>query len=97
MEHTRIIVFCNGGNEKQFISSADWMARNLDKRIEVSAPILDKNLQSQIRDILEIYWNDNVKARILDQSDSNKFVQEKNKKPIRSQLEVYKYYNALLD
>ena len=96
LEHTRIFVFHHGGNRKFFISSADWMARNLDKRMEVTAPILDKNLQSQIMDILNIYMSDNVKARKLDLNGSNKYVPAGSERRIRSQIEVYKYYQKLL-
>lgn len=97
LEHTRIFVFCNGGNEKIYISSADWMSRNLDKRIEVSAPILDKGNQKQIRDVINIYLKDNVKARILDINGANKFVPTGSDKAHRSQIEVYKYYKSLLE
>lgn len=97
LEHTRIFVFCNGGNEKYYISSADWMARNLDTRIEVTAPILDKDLQKQIRDILNINLSDNIKSRIVDKKGSNTFLKNTTGKNIRSQIEVYKYYQRLLE
>jgi polyphosphate kinase len=96
LEHTRIIVFCHGGNEKYYISSADWMVRNLDRRIEATAPILDKAIQSQIKEVLNIYLNDNVKARVLDVKGSNNYVESDSNKPIRAQIEVYKYYKNLL-
>jgi len=96
LEHTRIFAFCHGGNEKYYISSADWMARNLDSRIEVTTPILDKKIQQEIRDLLDIYLKDNVKARIVDSKGSNKFVKPDDGKLIRSQIEVYKYYQKLL-
>ena len=96
LEHTRIFMFCNGGDEKIYISSADWMARNLDTRIEISAPILDKGLQKQIKDILEIYVNDNVKARIVDRHGKNKYVKNKAGKKLQSQVEIYNYYQQRL-
>lgn len=96
LEHTRIIVFCHGGNEKYYISSADWMVRNLDRRIEATAPILDKSIQSQVKEVLKIYLNDNVKARVLDIKGSNNYVQSDSNKKIRAQIEVYKYYKNLL-
>ncbi|MEQ8324622.1 MAG: polyphosphate kinase 1 [Vicingaceae bacterium] len=96
LEHTRIFLFCHGGNEKIYISSADWMTRNLDKRLEVTAPILDKTLQSQLKDVLNIYLNDNVKARRLDLNGTNKYVTNDSPKKVRSQIEVYKYYQNLL-
>ena len=83
-------------DEKIYISSADWMARNLDTRIEISAPILDKGLQKQIKDILEIYVNDNVKARIVDRHGKNKYVKNKAGKKLQSQVEIYNYYQQRL-
>jgi polyphosphate kinase len=96
LEHSRIFLFCHGGNEKIFISSADWMARNLDKRLEVSVPILDKDLQNQIKDVLNIYLNDNVRARIVDPKGKNEYVTGEGKRKIRSQYELYNYYQSLL-
>ena len=96
LEHSRIFVFGGGGSPKYFISSADWMARNLDNRIEVTTPILDKSLQQQIQDILEIYLSANVKARILDINGANKYVKSDETTVVRSQLEVYKYYQKLV-
>lgn len=97
LEHSRVFVFCNGGNGIYLISSADWMARNLDKRIEVTTPILDRNLQKQIRDILDIYLSANVKARVLDINGTNKYVKQENGKVVRSQEEVYKFYRDQLE
>lgn len=97
LEHSRLFVFCNGGEEKYYISSADWMTRNLDMRIEVSAPILDKGIQKQLKDILNIYLNDNVKARVIDKDRLNKFVPRNSEKKVHSQMDVYKYYQKLLD
>lgn len=91
LEHARIMVFYNGGKEKYFISSADWMVRNLDHRLEAATPIVDKAIQQELKDILQIQIQDNVKARILDNKLSNQYVQAKNKKKIRSQVETYHY------
>jgi polyphosphate kinase len=84
------MIFRNGGKEEIFISSADLMTRNLDHRIEVTCPIFDKNIKNELIQIFEILWNDNVKARKLDASLSNKFVKP-GKKEYRSQVEVYNY------
>lgn len=73
LEHTRCYVFCNGGKEKMYLSSADWMGRNLDRRIEVAFPVYNPEIRKTIRDILEIQWSDNVKARILDGVNDNTF------------------------
>ncbi|HAW51961.1 MAG TPA: polyphosphate kinase 1 [Flavobacteriales bacterium] len=97
LEHTRIFVFCHGGQEKYYLSSADWMVRNLDRRIEATVPILDKTIQSQLKDVLNIYLSDNVKARVIDSKGSNSYVEANSEKPIRSQIEVYNYYKKLLD
>jgi polyphosphate kinase len=97
LEHTRIFVFCHGGQEKYYISSADWMVRNLDRRIEATVPILDKTLQKQLKDVLHIYLKDNVKARVIDHKGSNKYVKSDSDKAVRAQLEVYNYYKKLLD
>ena len=80
LEHARVFIFHNDGNEKVFISSADWMVRNLDHRVEATCPILDENIKKVLKTILEIQLNDNVKARILDNELSNWYVRDKTKK-----------------
>ena len=65
LEHTRFMIFCDGGNNKTYISSADWMTRNLDNRVEVTCPIFDKEIKDEIMDVFKIYWNDNVKSRFM--------------------------------
>lgn len=90
LEHSRFMIFCNGGIEQVYISSADLMPRNLDHRIEVTCPIFDKNIKLELREIFDIQWNDNVKGRIFDESQSNKFM-ECGKKKIHSQIEVFNY------
>ena len=91
LEHARVMIFHNGGNEKYFISSADWMVRNLDHRVEVACPIFDKEIQKELKDILNIQLSDNVKARILDNELSNIYVDSYGSKPVRSQIETYNY------
>jgi polyphosphate kinase len=90
LEHTRFMIFCNGGNEECFISSADLMTRNIEHRIEVTCPIFDKSIKNEIKKIFEIQWTDNVKARIFDENQSNKFVKP-GKDVIQSQIEVHNY------
>jgi polyphosphate kinase len=90
LEHTRFMIFRNGGNEECYIASADLMTRNLDHRIEVTCPIFDKNLRKELKDIFEIQWSDNVKSRKIDSTLSNKFVTKGNM-PVQSQIEVYNY------
>ena len=90
LEHSRFFIFCNGGNEQVYISSADLMTRNLDHRIEVTCPIFDKNIKCEMRKIFEIQWDDNVKARIFDEKQSNTFV--KSGKEVRhSQIDAYNW------
>ena len=91
LEHARIMVFHNGGKERVFISSADWMVRNIDHRVEVACPIFEKNIQEELKEIMQIQLNDNIKARILDNELSNQYVNPRNTKKVRSQLETYNY------
>jgi polyphosphate kinase len=92
LEHTRVLLFCNNGDEKVFISSADLMTRNLDRRIEVVCPIYNKEVKSQLRDLFDISWRDNVKARIFDKNQSNHHIRPaKGQDYFRSQEETYKY------
>jgi polyphosphate kinase len=92
LEHSRVYIFRNGGNEEYYISSADWMARNLDSRIEVTCPIYSKRLQKELRDIMEIQWTDNVKARIVDPLQKNMHRPAvPGKKAIRAQDAIYDY------
>jgi polyphosphate kinase len=90
LEHSRFLIFSNGGMEQIYISSADLMPRNLDHRIEVTCPVFDKNIRAEIKEIFNIQWSDNVKARIFNETQSNEFVKA-GKETIQSQLEVYNY------
>jgi len=90
LEHARVWVFHNEGKEKVYISSADWMVRNIDHRVEATCPVPDKKIRQELKDILEIQLSDNVKARILDNKLSNEYVRT-GKKKIRSQIEIYNY------
>ncbi|AYM87823.1 polyphosphate kinase 1 [Pseudoalteromonas agarivorans] len=91
LEHPRVMVFGNNGDEKVFISSADWMTRNLDHRVEVGVPILDVKLKRLIVDILELQFKDRTKARIIDSEQKNAYVRRGNRKKIRSQIAIYDY------
>lgn len=91
LEHARVLIFHHDGKEKTFISSADWMVRNLDHRVEAAIPILDKHIQQELKDILDIQLNDNVKARILNNELDNEYVNPRNTKKVRSQIEIYNY------
>lgn len=91
LEHARVMIFHNGGKEKTFISSADWMVRNLDHRVEAACPIFEKGIQQELKDILMIQLSDNIKARKLDNELSNQYINPRNKKKVRSQVETYNY------
>ncbi len=91
LEHARVMIFDHDEKEKVYISSADWMVRNIDHRVEAACPILDKEIQQELKDILQIQLSDNVKARILDNELSNQYVDADNPKKIRSQIEIYNY------
>ena len=91
LEHARVMIFHNNGKEKVYISSADWMVRNLDHRIEVAAPILDEKIKKELIDIINIQLKDNQKARILDTELSNKYVPSVGMKKVKSQVETYNY------
>ncbi len=91
LEHARVMIFHNGGKEKVFITSADWMVRNLDHRIEVTCPIFEKDIQSELKDILQIQLSDNIKARKLDNALTNQYINPRNTKKVRSQVDTYNY------
>ncbi len=91
LEHARVLVFFNNGKNDLYISSADWMVRNLDHRVEAACPIHDEKIKNEILDILTIQLSDNVKARLLDSPLSNEYAGSSNKKKIKSQVEIYKY------
>mgnify|MGYP001470000814 FL=1 len=91
LEHPRVYQFDNGGSPKIYISSADFMTRNIENRVEVAVPIYDVRLQRQIKDVFDIIWNDNIKARRLNGPNQNAFVKN-NLKANRSQFEIYEYY-----
>ncbi|MFT5922996.1 MAG: polyphosphate kinase, partial [Flavobacteriales bacterium] len=93
LEHSRIFVFGNDDSPKYYLSSADWMTRNLDHRIEVSVPIYDARLQSELTEYLNMQFKDNAKARIIDKKQKNEYVTAgRSKESYNSQEEVYAYF-----
>ncbi len=94
LEHTRLLVFCSAGDPKYYLSSADWMYRNLDRRIEVACPLYDKAIQGEIKQFLEIQWADNVKATWIDQKSNNEVAPDERK--VRAQDVLYEYNKARL-
>ena len=97
LEHTRLLVFCNNDDPKVFISSADWMSRNIENRVEITCPIYDEDIKNELLDVFEIAWNDNVKARMLCGKYENRY--RRNDLPkVRAQFAIYDYYvNKLQD
>ncbi|WP_299263884.1 polyphosphate kinase 1 [uncultured Psychrosphaera sp.] len=95
LEHSRVMVFNNNGDPKVYISSADWMRRNMQDRIEIGVPILNPVLAQRIIHILELQFKDTMKARIIDKLQNNSYVKRGNKKKLRSQLEIYQYLKGL--
>lgn len=91
LEHARVYQFYNGGEVDVYLSSADWMTRNIEQRVEVGVPIYDARIKQQIMTILDLQWNDNVKARVIDKQQSNPYVKRGNKRNIRSQQAIYDY------
>ncbi len=89
LEHSRVMAFANGGDEKLYIASGDWMTRNVDHRVEVACPVHDPALKKQLRDVLDIVWNDNVKARVLDKDLGNRYRTAAGGKRIRAQEAIH--------
>lgn len=97
LEHGRIYSFHNNGDPKVYISSADWMIRNLHYRIETAVPIYDENVRQELSNIFEMQWKDNVKARQLDSAQSNRYVHSDSDISFRSQIETYLYFKRKAD
>lgn len=91
LEHDRVYIFTNGGDERVFISSADWMTRNIDYRIEVATPILDPRLKQHILNIIYLLFNDTVKARVVDSDLNNYYVTRGDRRKLRAQVAIYRY------
>lgn len=91
LEHPRLFIFGNNGNPKIYISSADWMTRNISFRVEVGCPIYDETIKQELIDTFEISWADNVKARVIDQAQDNHY-RPHTLPAQRSQVALYEYY-----
>ncbi|MBT8289282.1 MAG: polyphosphate kinase 1, partial [Muriicola sp.] len=95
LEHPRLFIFSNGGDPKIYISSADWMTRNIENRVEVGCPVYDPEIKNELIDTFEICWQDNVKARKFNEEQDNAYVRN-NKPSLRSQFALYDYYHNKL-
>jgi polyphosphate kinase len=95
LEHARFMIFGNDGNPLYFVTSADWMERNLDKRIEVGCPILSENLKRELDLIFDFQWRGNSKARIIDQKQRNQYRSKKGVESFHYQEEMYNYYQII--
>jgi polyphosphate kinase len=91
LEHARVHIYCNSGNELIYLTSADFMSRNIDNRVEVGFPILDESLKKEVRDIIDIQLADNTKARDIVATNSNRYHKTKSDQPHRAQIEIYNY------
>ncbi len=94
LEHARIMAFENNGDPLVYIGSADWMQRNLDRRVEVHAPVLDTGLRNELLDILDLQIADNVKARVLNAAQNN-LLAKRTGRACRSQADTYAYYRRI--
>jgi polyphosphate kinase len=93
LEHSRIYIFGNAGETEVYISSADFMTRNLDGRVEVTCPIYDENIKKELIDIFDLLWKGNVKSRYHSEKLDNKYRIRKENEPVfRAQFETYKYH-----
>ena len=91
LEHSRAYVFCNDGQPKVYLSSADWMERNLSRRFEVGFPIYSEPLKAEVLEMLRIQWKDNVKSRIINKIQNNAAKKSVARLQTRSQIEIFQY------
>ncbi len=91
LEHSRLYIFYNNGDEKIYLSSADLMTRNLNRRVEIAFPIHDKNLKEKLKKLIEIQIRDNLKARVINRRQNNSFVKSNASQKVRSQLSTYEF------
>lgn len=92
LEHSRIFIFANGGDEKMFIGPADWMPRNLDNRVEVIAPVYDPEIKADLKRVVEYGLKDTLQGRVVDGTGENRPWTTESNEPFRSQEELYNYY-----
>lgn len=97
LEHSRLFIFCNDDNPEVYISSADFMTRNIDARVEVTCPIYDKDIKQDLIETFEIGWKANVKARLHSDKFENQYRKRGDEKPFRAQQEMYKHYQNKLE
>lgn len=97
LEHSRVLIFGNDGDPKVYIGSADWMTRNIDRRVEVTVPIFDSKIKQELIDIIDIQLKDNTKARVWDKDLSNEYVQTDAEKNSRAQIATHEYFKKKLE
>jgi len=98
LEHTRLFIFGNAGEPEVFISSADFMKRNLDGRVEVTCPIYDTNIKQELIESFEVGWKGNVKARFHSEKMDNKYrVRKPEEQIFRAQFESYNFYKNMIE
>ena len=91
LEHSRVHIYCNGGDELVYLTSADFMTRNIDTRVEVGFPIYDEQLKKEIKDIVNFQLTDNTKAREINSHNTNKYHRTKSDARCRAQVDIYNY------
>jgi len=91
LEHSRVHIYCNGGNELIYLTSADFMTRNIDTRVEVGFPVYDEELKKEIRDIINLQLEDNTKSREINVNNTNKYHKNDSGIPQRAQVDIYNY------
>jgi polyphosphate kinase len=91
LEHSRVHIYCNGGDELMYLTSADFMTRNIDTRVEVGFPILDAQLRKEVRDIIDMQLADNTKSREINSHNTNKYHKTHSASPHRAQIDIYEY------
>src|SRR6185503_2307332 len=91
LEHSRVHIYCNGGSELIYLTSADFMTRNIDTRVEVGFPIYDEQLKKEIKDIVNFQLTDNTKAREINSHNTNKYHRTKSDARCRAQVDIYNY------
>lgn len=97
LEHSRVYIFENGGDEEVYLASADWMKRNLSRRVEVAFPVYSHQVHEQVKQMMELQWADNTKARIINNEQDNPYRQADNEQPVRAQYDFHKYLIAFDD
>ncbi len=94
LEHARVYIFSNDGNEKIYIASADWMKRNLSRRVEVAVPIEGEETRQEIRDMIALQLADNTKARKITAKQKNKYVKARANPKVRAQIDTFDYFRS---